>query len=273
MGGSWGTRPGCLLAVESWAVLSQRGYLSGEHWYFLAFNRIPPLCWSRLSFKDAPELNLIALRFKLGMRSPRSCTKMVPKRSTDSPLHAYSTGPASNHFMPVYERQLCLDFLFFITGLSWSFYRLTLWHQCDLYQGTGRFLFNLYWNCGIDQLLPHAEILIQLCHDHLSCWLSSNVMALRQSPELQVILGAGCRVAGHIKESDTSRKMNSELLMAMHSWGLRGSRSACSAACPNRGRCVCERQSDREWWLSVQHHLNKPWHAARVSFPAYCLRL
>lgn len=33
-------------------------------------------------------------------------------------------------------------------------------------------------------------------------------MALRQSSELQVILGAGCRRAGDIKESDTSRKMN-----------------------------------------------------------------
>lgn len=34
-------------------------------------------------------------------------------------------------------------------------------------------------------------------------------MALRQSSELQVILGAGCRRAGDIEESDTSRKMNS----------------------------------------------------------------
>lgn len=84
-------------------------------------------------------------------------------------------------------------------------------------------------------------------------------MALRQSSELRVILGAGCSRAGDTKESDISRKMNSDLLMPVYSSGFSGSRSACSAACPNWGRCVCERQSDGEWWQAAQYHLHKPW--------------
>lgn len=83
-------------------------------------------------------------------------------------------------------------------------------------------------------------------------------MALRQSSELQVIFGAGRRRAGEIKESDI-QKDEFELLMPVYSSGLSGSRSARSAACPNWGRCVCERQSDGEWWQSVQYHLHKPW--------------
>lgn len=46
-------------------------------------------------------------------------------------------------------------------------------------------------------------------------------MALRQSSELRVILGAGCRRPGDIKESDTSRKMNFELSMSVCSLGIR----------------------------------------------------
>lgn len=38
-------------------------------------------------------------------------------------------------------------------------------------------------------------------------------MALRQSSERRVILGAGCRRTGDIKERDRSIKMNPELLM------------------------------------------------------------
>lgn len=146
-----------------------------------------------------------------------------------------------------------------ITGLSWSFDWVTLRHHSMIcFRELVKFISSALELCGSDQLSPHASIIIQWCDYHLSCWLSSNVMALRQSSELPLILGAGCRRAGDIKESDTSRKMNSEVLVPVCSLGLGGGRSACSAACTGWVICVCQQQSDGEWW-SVHPHLYQPW--------------
>lgn len=134
-----------------------------------------------------------------------------------------------------------------ITGLSWSFD----WHSdASVWSVSGNWSiwFGLVWTC---RGVSYRHMIIQWRDYHPSCWLSSNVMALGQSSELWLILGAGCGRAGDIKESDTSRKMESEELPAVSSSGLGGGRSACSAACPNRVRCVCEQQSDGEWCNSI----------------------
>lgn len=95
----------------------------------------------------------------------------------------------------------------------------------------------------------HMLRLSSMCSDviiisaGLSCWLSSNVMALRQSPELRVILRADCRHTGDIKESDEPRRMNLGFCW-IDSSGLSESRSACSAACPNWRSCLCVGHSD-----------------------------
>lgn len=111
---------------------------------------------------------------------------------------------------------------------------------------------HLCWDCAALISFRHMLRLSSMCSDviiisaGLSCWLSSNVMALRQSPELRVILRAGCRHTGDIKERDESRRMNLGFCW-IYSSGLSGSRSACSAACPNWRSCVCEGHSDGGW--------------------------
>lgn len=109
------------------------------------------------------------------------------------------------------EERPSRDFSYGIIVIFLQKHILTLQHES--FQGTGRFLLI---SVGTVQLISYRHMLrlSSMCSDviiisaGLSCWLSSKVMALRQSPELRVILRAGCRQTGDIKESDESRRMN-----------------------------------------------------------------